>query len=313
MSDIEVKSYRYLRTAMVALLLGLGAAVMYHTLQTGSFLASVSGYYYTPTQAIFVGALITLGACMIALKGTNRVEDVFLNLGGMFAAVVAIVPTSRGADYRTAVSACEQADSRVLDDLDCQTVRALADDTKANVENGTFALLIVGAVALLAAVLFFALKDRRTPGAKFPWFAFVPALVVYGVGAGAFAASRGWFINNAHYVAAGGLLVCIVVVAVANALRRDEGRQETLNAVPGALVRSKDFYARFARIMVSAAVVGIVLWLVGWISLFLLEIVVAAFFAVFWMMQTIERLRDVPPPAAGEREPVRPGEPVPAS
>jgi FtsH-binding integral membrane protein len=311
MSDIEVKSYRYLRTAMVALLLGLGAAVVYHTMQAGAVLASVSAYYYTPAQAIFVGALIALGACMIALKGTNGVEDLFLNLGGMFAVVVAIVPTSRGADYRTAVRACEQADSPVLEDLDCPTVRALAEATEANVENSTVALLIVGALALLTAVLFFALKDRRTPGAKFPWWAFVATLVVYGVGAAAFTMSKERFIDNAHYVAAIGLLVCIVVVAVANALRRDEGRQETLNAVPGALLRSRDAYAWIARIMLGGAVVGVVLWLVDWISLFLLEIVVAAFFAVFWMVQTIERWRDEPPPAAGEREPVRPGEPVP--
>ncbi|MFF0372338.1 hypothetical protein [Micromonospora sp. NPDC005087] len=296
MSDVEVKSYRYLRTAMVALLLGLGAAVMYHSLQAGAFLASVSAYYYTPAQAIFVGALIALGACMIALKGTNEVEDVFLNLGGMFAAVVAIVPTSRGSDYRTAVRACEQADSPALEELDCPTVRTLAEATKANVENSTVALLFVGALALLAAILFYSLKDRRTPGAKFPRWAYAAALVVYGGSAGAFAASRAWFIDNAHYIAAVGLLACIIVVAVANALRRDQGRQETLNAVPGALARSRDFYAWFARILLGAAAVGTLLWLVDWISLFLLEIVVAAFFAVFWMVQTIERWRDEPGP-----------------
>jgi hypothetical protein len=310
MFNIEVKSYRYLRTAMVALLLGLGAAVVYHSLQAGAVLASVSAYYYTPAQAIFVGALIGLGACMIALKGTNEVEDAFLNLGGMFAAVVAVVPTSRGADYRTAVRACEQADSPALQDLDCPTVRTLAEATRANVENSTVALLFMGALALLAMVLFFALKDRRTPGAKFPWWAFVASLVVYGFVAGAFALSRAWFIDNAHYIAAVGLLVCIVVVAVANALRRDPERQETLNAVPGALVRSRDRYAWFARIMLGAAAVGIVLWLLDWISVFLLEIVVAAFFVVFWMMQTIERWGDEAPPAAGDREPDRPGEPV---
>ena len=68
-----------------------------------------SAYYYTPAQAIFVGALIGLAACMIALKGTTPVEDVFLNLGGVFAAVVAIVPTARDADYQAAVRACQDA------------------------------------------------------------------------------------------------------------------------------------------------------------------------------------------------------------
>src|SRR5262245_15979308 len=91
--DTWMKSYRYLRTAIVGLLVALGVAVGYQTWrQDFDLLGSVSAYYYTPAQAIFVGALIGMAACMIALKGTTAVEDVFLNLGGMFAAVVAVVP-----------------------------------------------------------------------------------------------------------------------------------------------------------------------------------------------------------------------------
>jgi hypothetical protein len=317
MSGIEVKSYRYLRTALVALLIGLGAAVGYQIVQQGgSLLSSVSAYYYTPAQAIFVGALIGLGACMIALKGTTLVEDVFLNLGGMFAAVVAIVPTARGVDYRTAVRACEQADSPLLTekagDLDCPTVRALAQATRANVENNMVALLVVGALALLATVLFFTLRDRTAPGARFPVAGFLAALLVYGAGGGTFWWSREWFLNKAHYVAALGLFVCIVIVAVANALRRDEekrasGRGKKLNAVPGGLVRSKDSYARFARLMVVVTLVGVLLWLADVISLFVLEIAVALFFVVFWIGQTVERWGDesqhTAPP---EREPAQP-------
>ena len=81
-----------------ALLLAIGAfffAVLYQSVRQGDLLGSVSAYYYTPAQAFFVGGLIGLGACMIALKGTNPVEDVFLNLGGVFAVIVALVPTGR--------------------------------------------------------------------------------------------------------------------------------------------------------------------------------------------------------------------------
>jgi NO-binding membrane sensor protein with MHYT domain len=75
-SDTWVKSYCYVRTAMVGLLLGLGVAVLFQTSRQGwHLLGSVSAYYYTPAQAIFVGALIGLAACMIALKGTNAVES----------------------------------------------------------------------------------------------------------------------------------------------------------------------------------------------------------------------------------------------
>lgn len=94
-AEIEAKSYRYLRMAMAGLLICLAAAVIFQSREQGDLLGSVSAYYYTPAQAIFVGALIGLGMGMIALKGRTTPEDVVLNLGGAFAAVVAIVPTAR--------------------------------------------------------------------------------------------------------------------------------------------------------------------------------------------------------------------------
>ena len=335
-TDRWVKSYTYLRTAMVGLLVGLGVAVFYQTGRQGfHILASVSAYYYTPAQAIFVGALIGLGACMIALKGTNGVEEVFLNLGGMFAAVVAIVPTSRGEDYRTAVRACKQGAGPLLTekastDLDCPTVLALADATRANVENNMVALLVVGLLGLVAALLF-ALRDRRGLlwdrrglGAGF-WWGFGAAFVVWLSGAIAFLASTERFIDNAHYIAAFGLLACIVVVAIANALRHEEtqpsgasAREQTLNglkAAGGALIRTPNrlnSYAWLAWAMVVVAVVGVVLVIVNAFALFWLEIAVALLFAVFWMVQTIDLLpRDESQPAAREREPGQPVGPLP--
>ena len=146
-----VKTYTYLRTTIVALLIALGVAVFYESGRQGFLLASVSAYYYTPAQAIFVGALIGLAACMIALNGTFGFEEVFLNLGGMFAAVVAIVPTSRGEDYQTAVRACRQLlTEQELSDLKCSDFLGLAEATKANVQNNMVALLLVGFLGLVA-------------------------------------------------------------------------------------------------------------------------------------------------------------------
>src|SRR5215813_4236026 len=109
------ETYRYLRMAIVGVLVGLGVAVTYQTGRQGFHpLASVSAYYYTPAQAILVGALVGLGLCMIAPKGTTEVEDVFLKIGGMFAIVAGVVPTSRGDDYDTAVRACNQAAGPLL-------------------------------------------------------------------------------------------------------------------------------------------------------------------------------------------------------
>jgi uncharacterized membrane protein len=299
--DTWLKSYRYLRTAIVGLLVGLGVAVGYQTWrQDFDLLGSVSAYYYTPAQAIFVGALIGMAACMIALKGTTATEDVFLNLGGMFAAVVAIVPTSRGADYASAVRECQQAAGPLLTEkastaLDCPTVQALAEATRANVENNMFALLVLGGLGILATALF-ALRERKWSSQKF-WVGFGASVAVYAAGAVAFITSIDWFIDNAHYIAAVGLVLCVFVVAVAN-VRRQENQAGGRGQNIGGLLspRRHDWYAWIARAMLVVAVGGAALWYFKVITLFWLEISVAALFALFWMVQTIEQLGDEPSP-----------------
>jgi hypothetical protein len=302
--DTWVKSYRYLRTAMVGLLIALGVSVGYQTWRQGfDLLGSVSAYYYTPAQAIFVGALVGIAACMIALKGTTPVEDVFLNLGGMFAAVVAIVPTSRGEDYESTLRECSQAATPVLTHVaatkvDCPSLQALEAATRANVENNMFALLVLGVLGILATVLF-ALRDRRGSGTKALGIA--AAVLVYAAGAFAYFRSIAWFVHNAHYLAAGGLVLCIFVVAVVNA-RRHQTTRDGVAQAPGTVgvllsPRHHDWYAWIARAMLIATVGGALLWYFEVITLFWLEIAVAALFALFWTVQTIEQLGDESSPA----------------
>ena len=70
---------------------------------------------------------VALGAAMVALKGTRAKEDVTLNLGGLAAIVVAIVPTSRGRDYEEALRACAESDAaKAATDPACPTSPAAA-------------------------------------------------------------------------------------------------------------------------------------------------------------------------------------------
>ena len=66
-----VTTWRYLRLAMVAHgCSGWPVAVLYEAVRVeGCWQTSISAYYYTPVQSIFVGALVTIGVCLIACEG----------------------------------------------------------------------------------------------------------------------------------------------------------------------------------------------------------------------------------------------------
>jgi amino acid transporter len=251
-NDTLAKSYRYLRLAMVGLLLCLAAAVSYQSWRQGHLLGSVSAYYYTPAQAFFVAGLVGLGACMIALKGTTPVEDIFLDLGGVFAAVVALVPTGRDADYRAAVRACKEAGTPLLTQqaltgqLDCPTVQALEATAKANVDNNLAAFLFVGAIVLIATFVMARKAGPLKPQAD-----------------GDAVKRRPGEVTKQS------------VDAVGDTVRE-------LTAV------RRDWYL-WARVTLAAAAVTLVLWWIfHLISLFWVEAAVFVFFMVFWTVQTFE-------------------------
>jgi hypothetical protein len=252
-SDIVAKSYRYLRLAMVGLLVCLAAAVVVQSVKQGwPPLGSVSAYYYTPAQAFFVAGLIGLGACMIALKGTTPIEDLFLNLGGVFAAIVALVPTGREADYQDARQACREAGTPLLTQKastgqpDCPTIEALEAAAKANVDNNLIALLVVGAIVLVATFVI-----ARTAGPLKPQ-------------ADGDAGKR----------------------------PPDKVTRQSVNAVVDTARELTTFRrgARYnwARLTLAVAAVTLLLWGFGPLPLFWVEAAVFLFFMVFWTAQTFE-------------------------
>ena len=56
---------------------------------------SLSDYYYTPLGDIFVGMLIAIGASLTVYAGYSRQEDWVLNLAGVLAVAVALIPPLR--------------------------------------------------------------------------------------------------------------------------------------------------------------------------------------------------------------------------
>jgi hypothetical protein len=163
-------------------------------------------------------------------------------------------------------------------------------------------LLVVGALALLAALLF-ALRDgtltRRAGGRAVRNFllGFGVASVLWLAGLVARLTALQWFVDHAHFLAAAGLLLSILVVAVANARRverkqsRDASRlRQSMDAVGelASVIRRHDRHIWIARIMLLVAAGSAVLMFFHLITLFWLEIAVAALFMAFWTAQTLE-------------------------
>ncbi|MGB3440083.1 MAG: hypothetical protein WBA97_15165 [Actinophytocola sp.] len=264
MDSFAVKTYRYLRISMIAVIVMLIASVIIEWVNTksGCLQGSISAYYYTPVQSIFVGALITIGVCMIALRGTTDWEDTLMNLGGMLAPVVALVPTPGPGG--------------------CRSVGEALSAAPENIQNNVLALFVAGIIALVAGA--FTLRGQdATPPTTAQRLGMIAAVVIFLGGVGWFVLDRAAFDRNAHYTAAITLFACIVVVVILNSRRQAEEQPGERKWAPGYLV--------IAALMVASSVVIVAITLItGWEhGILVVEAALIILFAIFWAYQTKER------------------------
>lgn len=285
------KTYRYLRVAVVAMAVLLGVSVGIEIVwgPRGGILDSISAYYYTPVRGVFVGSLVAVGLGLVAIKGREGPEDVMLNLAGMLAPLVALVPTP--ISFPVAGFVTEQ-----------RTVPAALVPA---VENNVAALLVLGVVGAVFAAA--TVEDGPYRAAHLRSIAGAGVLLVglalwFGLG-------RESFLEFGHYAAAVPMFGLIVGVAVVNA------RHTTRGAVVSRLAAAtyRRAYAAIATAMGVTIVVAGLLFLLdstghrpfpSW--LFWVEVVLLALFAGFWVLQTAENWHEgvvsgpepapVPPP-----------------
>jgi hypothetical protein len=264
-----VKTWRYLRLAMIVLVVGLAAAVLYEHAQvrSGCWQTSLSAYYYTPVRNAFVGALVAIGAGLIALRGNTDWEDLLLNLAGACAPVVAFVPIDRPGT--------------------CGSVLATAGERDADVANNVVALLTAGGVALLV-LAGLTLAGRWNPrGARITTSSLVGfgiTVVLYAVTALVFALGRPQFTEFGHPVAATAMFAFIYGNVWLNAVnlyfadQQRGGRASILNR-----------YTIIGVLMTAAVVATVFLALAHWPYWALeSETSLIVLFAAFWALQTAE-------------------------
>lgn len=249
-----IVTWRYLRVAMVVLVAGLAVSLAYERSKVDCFQTSISGYYYTPAHAYFVAALVAVGVCLFCLKGSTQAEDILLNVAGLFAPIVAFVPT-------TDVGSCGVLPGTI------QHVDAIA-------ANSMRALL---AVELIALVLIAALTRRKGPPRP-PPIGFIVTGAVWLVTALVFFLAHDFFMSKAHFTAAGLMFACIIAVVWINATGyRDDNQSDSL----------RNRYAAIAVAMAGSLVVIPIGLLRDWpYWVIVLEGLLITLFAIFWALQT---------------------------
>ena len=287
--EFIIKSYRYLRLSIVALIVALGTSMAWQVAITDRFNCmegSVSAYYYTAVHSLFIGALIAMGVSMIAIKGRSTVEDAYFNIAGFLAPVVAIVPTDPSGKL-------------------CSGKHPLSIDRELFVGNGMASLLAgaaltIGAVAL---ILKRRAKNGHAPPVKFRavFGAATPGVAPAGlVGIGIVIAKllgKSW-LTSVHLVAAIGVFVSIWIVVMSlcsegfhrfihrRVAWQDEGSFK--HRPPADNV--KNLYRAVAVSMPvgGAAVAGITALVSTDHWVLVLEAWEIALFGVFWAVQTGE-------------------------
>lgn len=286
--EYVLRSYRYLRLAIVVLLVGLAAALIGQMIGTDCIEGSISAYYYTPVHGLFIGALVATGAAMVALKGRTTVEDTFFNVAGMLAPVVALVPTTR---------------QELLCDDKSIPLRLDRGDL---VPNSLFALLVAGFVILVVTAVIAASHETFTAQAESlrhslrsgvaPTVALiVAALVTVSV------FDQPWY-TFMHFGAAVGLFVAIYV-AIGSLL--SERFHLVLHVLlvwarPTEQYRkpAPKYYGRYRTVLFATVPAVVAAGLLGRSSwIFWVEVVGIVSFTSFWIVQTAELWNRLPEPS----------------
>jgi hypothetical protein len=269
-----IKTYRYLRLGMVAMVSLLSVSVLIERTKVDCWQTSISAYYYTPVRAVFVGALVAIGLGLVVIKGSTWPEDTALNVAGVLAPVVAFAPTSDAGRCWSVqpIPPPIQADG------------SLAPWVVDNIDNNILALLItgVGGLVLAAIVAMVATRNAMAPaevGEKGTRVSLAVAFV--GLVAG-WLLFEHWtaFDTRAHGIAAVAMFACLAFAAAANAWQlRSTGPP-----------RSPYFWI-YSAIAVGMVATGGLLLVDAqtWDHrVLVIEVVEIVLFAVFWLVQTKE-------------------------
>jgi hypothetical protein len=279
MVTASLRTYRYLRIAMGAMILVIFAAVTIEAIRHGSILGSISQYFYTPARSTFIGALVAAAVALLALSG-HRAERALLDAAGLLAPLIAVV----GTPVRNPLLCGEG--------VTCVPVTAIGD-----IENGVLTYLVIGTAGWFTVVI---LVLARRVQLKVAGISLLVATGVLAVVAGLWFGNRELFLASVHFGAAALFFLSIGTIAVLHLRGRDDSPEPArwMKAVYG-------FVAVGMVVVVLLAVWAIIAERIdpdapGFVvpAVFGCEVAALILFLVFWVVQSIQRWNDEIAPAA---------------
>ena len=266
----SIKTYRYLRLGMLVTVAALTAAIVGASAGESGLLTSLSAYYYTPARAVYDGGLFAIGLSLNAIKGRNAFEDFCLNLAGMLAPLVALVPTTdRGGKEVALLQA----------DLD-----AAANNVQAILIAGFFATLLAVGVTALDQRNGELASDRTALRARVALL--VLTVVTLAAVTYVFAAHRDFFLEHAHGKSAFVMFGVLALASVGNGVVHLRGGSRAYAVT----------YLGIGIAMVGVGCLMVIGSLDGWERRTLwVEMIEIALFAALWTVQTWELWGEVVP------------------
>ncbi|MGI8627956.1 MAG: hypothetical protein ACR2J5_15530 [Geodermatophilaceae bacterium] len=272
------QTYVGLRLGMALLIVLLFGSLIIQSIRAGCVQTSISAYYHTATQPVFIAVLCALGACLIIMRGSTVLENVALDISGFLAFLVAFVPVSRD----------KSCGAQLTDVITTQS------EIEVSIANNVPMILIVG---FLATVLGMRSRWAR-PGEKLDpkvLWRFVITLVVIVAGFIVSLASPDWVREQGHVYFACSMFGGILLVLFANR----KGAKEKAENGPAETKARFGRYATAYRWVIWAMAILSLIWLILYLSVGFKEWIAAVEataiggFAVFWILQTGE-LRGMP-------------------
>ncbi|MBJ7339561.1 hypothetical protein [Mycolicibacterium sp.] len=266
MKSSVLDTYRYLRGGMAVMIVLLGAAVLIERSTATCWQTSISAYYFTSAHGVFIGALFALGAMLIVYKGSNDTEDVLLNLAGILAFVVAMVPTTRP------VLLCGRAD------LNIGNQSAIAN---------VWAVVIALIVSRAASWWMYHRTGTASRRSALGTVAVRVQRVLLAIGLVTLVAAPEWFRVNAHGIAAVAMFAAIILTVVITAFVT--GSQDA-DKCPHRR-RYQLIYQSISAVMVLTLIAAVCLHqlLDGFNhAVIVVEAALIGEFALYWVVQTIE-------------------------